>query len=315
MINLKNKKILLTGGRGFLGSYVFNKLIKRGVANENITVTSSKADDLRKQEVCARVVNGKDIIIHCAGKIGGIAYTLDHPAEVFYDNAIMALNIIEESRKASIEKFTFIGTACSYPRQISQPFREEDLWAGYPDEINATYGLSKRMALVQAQSYRKEYNFNSIYLILSNLYGPGDDFTLKYSHVIPALVRKAVSALEKKQKEIVVWGTGNISREFIFVEDAAEAIVLATERYDKSDPVNIGSGEEIYIKDLVKLIIELVGFDGKIKWDTSKPDGQPRRSLDVSRARTEFFFEAKTSLIEGIKKTIKWYIQNKEKIE
>ena len=315
MLDLKNKKILLTGGRGFLGSYVFNKLIEMGVHDENITVTSSKVDDLRKQEVCARVVKGKDIVIHCAGKIGGIAYTFEHPAEVFYDNAIMALNMIEESRKAGIEKFTFIGTACSYPRLISQPFKEEDLWAGYPDEINATYGLAKRMALVQAQSYRKEYNFNSIYLILSNLYGPGDDFTLKYSHVIPALVRKTVSALEKKQKEIIVWGTGNISREFLFVEDAAEAIVLATEKYDKNDPVNIGSGEEIYIKDLVKLIMELVGFKGDVKWDTSRPDGQPRRSLDVSRARTEFFFKAKTSLREGIKKTIEWYTQNKEKIE
>lgn len=311
MIQLKNKKILLTGGKGFLGSYVFRKLIERGVPKENITSTSSKSDDLRDKDVCARVVNGKDIVIHCAGRVGGIGYALEHPAEIFYDNIIMALNIIEESRKAKIEKLTFVGSACSYPKSIRQPFKEEDFWLGYPDEINATYGIAKRVALVQTQSYKKEYDFNSIHLILANLYGPGDDLSLEYSHVVSALIRKFISAMEKKQKEVIVWGTGNPTREFLFVEDAAEAIILATERYDKSEPINIGTGKEISIKELVKMIINIVGFKGNIKWDASKPDGQPRRCLDVSKAKKEFEFEAKTNLLEGLKKTIEWYRTNK----
>lgn len=315
MIQLKNKRILLTGGKGFLGSYVFRKLIERGVSEESITVTSSKTDDLRNRNVCAKVVKGKDVVIHCAGKIGGIRYTLEHPGEVFYDNAAMALNIIEESCKSKVEKLTFVGTACSYPKQISLPYNEEAIWTGYPDEINATYGLAKRFALVHGQAYRQEYGFNSIHLLLANLYGPGDDFSLKYSHVIAALIRKALHAIENNEKEIVVWGTGNASREFLFVEDAAEAIILATERYNKPEPINVGTGKEISIKNLAELIGELVGFKGKIVWDTSKPDGQPRRCLDVSKAKKEFGFEAKTDIEEGLKKTIEWYNINRDNLE
>lgn len=315
MINLKNREILLTGGNGFLGSHVLRKLIERGIPKKSITITFSQKDDLRDKEICTKLVRGKDIVIHCAGKVGGISYALAHPAEIFYDNAAMALNIIEESHKAKIEKLTFVGSACAYPKLISQPFKEESLWLGYPEEINATYGLAKRFALVQSQSYKKEYNFNSIHLILANLYGPGDDFSLEYSHVIPALIKKSIHAVDNNEKEIVVWGTGKASREFLYVEDAAEAIILATERYDKSEPVNVGNGKEILIKELVELITELVGFKGKIKWDTSKPDGQPRRCLDVSKAKKEFGFEAKTELRDGLKKTIEWYITNKDRIE
>ena len=315
MINLKNKKILLTGGKGFLGSYVFRKLIDRSVPVENITVTSSKKDDLRDKRVCSKVVKNKDIVIHCAGKVGGIGYALEHPAEIFYENAMMALNIIEASRKAKVEKLAFIGSACCYPRLISPPFNEEDIWLGYPDEINATYGIAKRVALVQAQSYRKEYNFNSIHLVLANLYGPADDFSVKNSHVIASLIRKSISAIKNKEKEIVVWGTGNPTREFLFVEDAAEAIVLATEKYDKSEPINVGTGKEISIKELVKLITGLVGFKGKIVWDASKPDGQPRRCLDISKAEKEFGFKARIDIKEGLKKTIEWYRSNRDKIE
>ena len=219
----------------------------------------------------------------------------------------MALNIIDESRKANVQKLTFIGTACSYPQKINLPYKEESLWSGYPDEINATYGLSKRLAIVLGQSYRQEYNLNSIHLLLANLYGIGDDFSLQYSHVIPALINKVIYAVQHKEKEIEVWGTGKASREFLYVEDAAEAIILATERYNKKEPVNVGNGKEITIKELIKLITELVGFKGSIKRDTSKPDGQTRRCLDVSKAKKEFGFEAKTNLLEGLKKTIEWY--------
>jgi len=315
MTQLKNKKILLTGGKGFLGSYVYKKLIERGVPEENIIVTSSKTDDLRDRNICDRVVNGIDVVIHCAGKIGGIQYTLEHPGQAFYDNAAMALNIIEASRKANVEKLTFVGTACSYPRKVDIPYKEDELWSGYPDEINATYGLAKRFALVHGQSYRKEYGFNSVYLVLANLYGPCDDFSIKYSHVISALIRKAVDAVENNEKELIVWGTGNASREFLYVEDAAEAIILATEMYNKEEPVNVGNGKEITIKNLVKLICEIVGFEGKIVFDTSKPDGQPRRCLNVSKAEKEFGFRARTGLREGLKKTIEWYKANMGSIE
>jgi len=315
MIQLKNKRILLTGGNGFLGTFVFKKLIDRGVPEKNITVPSSKTDDLRDKNICTKVINGNDIVLHCAGKIGGIQYTLEHPGESFYDNASMALNIIEESRKAKIEKLTFVGTACSYPKEIGLPYKEESLWDGYPDEINATYGLSKKMALVHGQSYRKEYGLNSIHLLLANLYGPCDNFDLKYSHVIPALIRKCINAIENNENNIVVWGTGKASREFLFVEDAAEAVVLATENYNEGAPINVGNSKEISMKELVSLITELTGFKGEIKWDISKPDGQPRRCLDVSKAKKEFGFEAKTSLREGLKKTIGWYITNKDKIK
>lgn len=315
MIELKDKKILLTGGKGFLGSYVYEILLKKGIPKENITITSSKSTDLRDGNACAKAIKGKEIVIHCAGKIGGIRYTLDHPGEVFYDNASMALNIIEESRKAGVEKLIFTGTACEYPRKTGIPYMEEELWSGYPDEINATYGLAKRFALVHGQSYRKEYNFNCIHLLLANLYGPRDDFSIRYSHVIAALIMKAVQAVENGKDKIEVWGTGKASREFLFVEDAAEAIVLAAEKYDKGDPINVGTGSEITIKELAGLIGELAGFKGYIVWDASKPDGQPRRCLDISKAKREFGFEAKTGLREGLAKTIEWYKTNRDNIE
>ena len=315
MIDVKNKKILLTGGYGFLGSFVLEKLKQRGIPEKNITLTNSKDHDLRLKETCEKVIKGQQVVIHCAGKIGGIKYTLEHPGESFYENSVMALNMIEAARKAKTEKFTFVGTACSYPRKVNIPYNEDELWSGYPDEINATYGLAKRFALVQQQGYKKEYGFNSVHLLLANLYGPRDDFTLNYSHVVPALIRKALDATEKKEKELVVWGSGKASREFLFVEDAAEAIILATEKYDKIEPVNVGNGQEVSIKELISLISEYTGFKGKIVWDTSKPDGQPRRCLDVSRAKKEFGFTAKTDIREGLKSTIEWYRKNKDKYE
>jgi len=311
MIDLRAKKILLTGGHGFLGSFVLEKLKQRRIPEKNITLTNSKQHDLRIKEVCEKVVRNHQIVIHCAGKIGGIKYTLEHPAESFYHNSVMALNIIEASRKANVEKLAFVGTACSYPKEVGIPYREDELWTGYPDEINATYGLSKRFALVQQQAYKKEYGLNSVHLLLANLYGPKDDFTLNYSHVIAALIKKSIKAADSSEKELVVWGTGNASREFLYVEDAAEAIILATEKYEKIEPVNIGNGQEISIRELVGLITELTGFKGKITWDTSKPDGQPRRCLDVSRAKNEFGFVAKVSIKEGLQKTIEWYKKNK----
>lgn len=311
MINLKNKKILLTGATGFLGSFVMDNLLSRGVNGKNIRVTTSKKHDLRMMPVCEKVVKGVNIVIHCAGKVGGIGYALRHPAEIFYDNAAMSLNILEASRKEGVEKVTIIGSACAYPRNTQVPYTENHLWDGYPDKINATYGLAKRLALVQQQSYREEYSFNSVHLVLANLYGPRDDFSIENSHVIPALIRKSMNAVDSNEKELVVWGTGKASREFLYVEDAAEAIILATEKYGKTEPVNIGNGREVLIKELVSLIAELTGFKGKITWDTSKPDGQPRRCLDVSRAKKEFGFAAKVGIKEGLQKTIEWYKKNK----
>ena len=315
MVELRDKKILLTGGKGFLGSYVYRTLIQSGVPEKNIKITLSKNDDLRDRAGCARAIKGNDVVIHCAGKIGGISYTLEHPGEVFYDNAAMALNMFEESRRANIEKLIFVGSACSYPRKIRVPYLEEDLWSGYPDEINATYGLAKKFALVQGQAYRKEYRLNSIHLLLANLYGPCDDFSLKYSHVIAALIRKAIDAVEQNKKEIIAWGTGKASRGFLYVEDAAEAIVLAAERYDQGEPINVGTDREITIKELAEVICGLAGFKGSIVWDHSKPDGQPRRCLNVSKAEKEFGFKAKTGLREGLKKTIDWYKANKGNLE
>lgn len=307
---LRNKKILVTGGAGFVGSFVVKKLIKKGIPSKNILVPRSKDCDLRKWENCQRVIQGQDVVIHLAAKVGGIGLNRAKPGELFYDNLVMGAQLMEAARQAKVKKFVAIGTICAYPKFTPTPFKEENLWAGYPEETNAPYGLAKKMLLVQAQAYRQQYDFNAIYLLPVNLYGPGDNFDPASSHVIPALIRKVFEAKKNKQKSIEVWGTGKATREFLYVEDAAEGIILATERYEKPDPVNLGSEMEISIKDLVRLICQLAGYKGKIIWDKTKPDGQPRRMLDVSRAKKEFDFEAKTDFQEGLKKTIDWCAKN-----
>jgi len=248
-----------------------------------------------------------DLVIHLAAKVGGIGANQENPGEFFYDNLMMGVQLMEEGRKFGIEKFVALGTICCYPKFTPVPFKEENLWNGYPEETNAPYGLAKKMLLVQSRAYRKQYGFNSIFLMPVNLYGPRDNFDPKSSHVIPALIKKCFDAIKENKNEIVVWGTGNATREFLYVEDATEGIMLATEKYDKPEPVNLGAGFEISIKDLVELIAKLTGFKGKIIWDTTKPDGQPRRCLDTSKAEKEFGFKAKTPFEEGLKKTIEWY--------
>lgn len=311
-----NKKILVTGGAGFLGSFVLDGLIReRNVRQENVSIPRSANIDLRIWENCVRVVKDIDIVIHLAGRGGGIGYNRKYPGMLFYDNIVMNSQLMEAARQEGVEKFVGIGTVCSYPKYAAVPFKEESLWDGYPEETNAAYGLSKKMMLVQSQAYRQQYGFNSIHLLMVNLYGPRDNFNLESSHVIPALIRKFVDAVQNEEKEVVVWGTGKASREFLYVEDAAEAILFATEKYNKADPVNIGAGKEITIHELVNLIGELTGFKGDIVWDTSKPDGQPRRCLDTSKAKREFGFEAKTDFREGLKRTIDWYKVNVLKVE
>jgi len=309
-MDLKNKKILVTGGAGFLGLFVVKKLIERGVPKENIFIPRSKDFDLLKWENCQKVVKDKDVVIHLAAKVGGIGFNQKYPGELFYDNLIMGVQLMEAARQAGIEKFVAIGTICAYPKFTPVPFKEEDLWSGYPEETNAPYGLAKKMLLVQAQAYRQQYGFNAIYLLPVNLYGPGDNFNPESSHVIPALIKKVADAKKENKDFIEVWGTGKATREFLYVEDAAEGIILATEKYDKPDPINLGSGMEISIKDLVETICRLMNFKGEIRWDTLKPDGQPRRCLDVTRAEKEFGFKAKTDFETGLKRTIEWYLEN-----
>ncbi len=305
-----NKKILVTGGAGFVGSFIVEKLKERGVKEENIEVPRSNICDLREKENCKRVVKDKDTVIHLAAVVGGIGANRKNPGKFFYDNATMGIHLIHESWKANVQKFVAIGTICAYPKFTTVPFKEENLWNGYPEETNAPYGLAKKMMLVQCQGYRQQYGFNGIFLLPVNLYGPGDNFDPESSHVIPALIRKCVTAIKNNEKEIVVWGDGSPTREFLYVEDAAEGILLATEKYNKPEPVNIGAGFEISIKNLVELTAELTCFNGNIIWDTTKPNGQPRRCLDVSKAKKEFGFGAKTNFKEGLKKTIDWYLKN-----
>jgi GDP-L-fucose synthase len=309
-----DNKILVTGGAGFLGSFIIEKLVKeRKVNPQNIRIPRSKETDLRKWENCVNAVKDIDIVIHLAAKVGGIGFNKKYPATLFYDNTIMGIQLMEAARQERVQKFVAIGTVCAYPKYTPVPFKEEDLWKGYPEETNAPYGIAKKILLVQAQAYREQYGFNAIYLLPVNLYGPRDNFDPESSHVIPALVKKMVDAKEEGKKEVVVWGTGKASREFLYVEDAAEGILLAAEKYNKPDPVNLGTGKEITIKELVNLIAELTGYKGKIVWDTSKPDGQPRRRLETARANREFGFEAKTDFLEGLKRTVDWYFSTKVK--
>ena len=301
-------KILLTGGAGFLGSHIVENLVeKRGVSRDNIVIPRSRDLDLRIWENCRRTVADSDLVIHLAARVGGIGFNQRNPGPLFYDNIIMGAQLIEAARHAGVKKFVQIGTVCSYPKYTPAPFKEESLWDGYPEETNAPYGIAKKALLVMAQAYRQQYEMNIIYLVPVNLYGPKDNFDLYNSHVIPALIRKFVEAVRRGDKKVVVWGTGNSSREFLYVEDAAEGIIAAAEKYDKADPVNLGTGTEITIKELVKLIARLTDFEGQVVWDTTKPDGQPRRCLDTSRAEKEFGFKAKTDFVSGLRKTIKWY--------
>lgn len=310
----EGKRLLVTGGAGFLGSYIVEKLKKRGA--KDIFVPLIEEYDLRKLEHIIKVykISQPDIVIHLAASVGGIGINREKPGEFFYDNLIMGIQLMEKARQFKVEKFVALGTVCAYPKFTHVPFKEEELWNGYPEETNAPYGLAKKMLLVQAQAYRQQYRFNAIYLLPVNLYGPRDNFNPESSHVIPAVIKKCFDAIEEGKDEIIAWGTGEASREFLYVEDAAEGILLATEKYNKPQPVNIGSGMEIKIKELIKLIAGLTGFRGKIIWDKTKPDGQPRRSLDTSKAEKEFGFKAKTGFKEGLKKTVEWYKKNKRNL-
>jgi GDP-L-fucose synthase len=305
-----SKRICVTGGSGFLGSFLLKKLEARGA--RSVFVPRVEQYDLVNLENIRRMLHNSrpQIVIHLAARVGGIGANRAHPAEFFYDNTMMGVQLMHESWKAGVEKFIALGTVCSYPKYTPVPFREESLWDGYPEETNAPYGLAKKMMLVQSQSYRQQYGFNSIFLIPVNLYGPRDNFDLETSHVIPALIRKCIEANEKGESSIEVWGDGSPTREFLYVDDAAEGILLGAEKYDLSDPVNLGSGEEISIRDLANMIARLAGFEGEFVWDTSRPNGQPRRSLDTSKAEARFGFKARTRLEEGLKETIEWYRSN-----
>lgn len=312
--SLANKRICVTGGAGFLGSFIQESLKKRGV-NDIFVPLRKQYDLIEVSDIRRMLTDAKpDVIIHLAANVGGIGANMEHPAEFFYDNLMMGVQLIHESWKAGVEKFVAIGTICAYPKYTPIPFKEDDLWNGYPEETNAPYGLAKKMLLVQSQAYRKQYGFNSIYLLPVNLYGPRDNFNPKSSHVIPALIHKCYEAKLNHIPEVVIWGDGSPTREFIYAGDAAEGIVMATEKYNGSEPVNIGSGMEISIKDLAELIARLIGYEGKLVYDTTKPNGQPRRALDVSRARESFGFTAKMGFEEGLKQTIDYYISNRDAI-
>jgi GDP-L-fucose synthase len=304
------KKILVTGGKGFLGSHVVHKLKEAG-CNSIVTFSSREYDLKDIYQIRSLLdLHRPDIIIHAAAKVGGIGANVEKPAEFFYDNLIMGLQLMDEARKSNVLKFVTIGTVCMYPKHTPIPFKEEEIWNGYPAEDTAPYGLAKKMLMVQGQVYKRQYGYNSIFLIPANLYGPGDNFNPESSHVIPALIKKFVDAVDEKRDEVEIWGSGKATREFIYVEDAALAIVKATEAYNETDPVNIGTGEEVSIKDLAEKIAELTGYEGNIVWNKSKPDGQPRRCIDVSKAKERFGFKVYTSLEDGLGKTISWYKNN-----
>ena len=305
----ENKKIIVTGGSGFLGTYVVEKLEARGAGE--IFIPRSSKYDLRDVGAIRRVLSDirPDIVIHLAARVGGIGANMAHPAEFFYDNLMMGVQLLHESWAAGVSKFVGIGTVCAYPADTPVPFKEEDFWKGYPEPTNAPYGLAKKMLLVESQAYREQYGYNSIFLVPVNLYGPRDNFDLETSHVIPALIRKCLEALEGGVDELEVWGDGSPTREFLYAEDAAEGILLATEFYNSSDPVNLGNEYEVSIRDLVETIANLTGFQGDLNWDTSRPNGQMRRKLDVSRADTQFGFRSQTTLEDGLRKTIEFYRQ------
>ncbi len=313
-IDLSTKRICVTGGAGFLGQHLVRNLRTKGA--RDIFIPRYPEYDLVKGEDISRMLEDSqpDIIIHLAAHVGGIGANMARPAEFFYDNLMMGVQLMHQAWQRGVEKFVAIGTICAYPKFTPIPFKEEHLWDGYPEETNAPYGLAKKMLLVQSQAYRQQYGFNSIFLLPVNLYGPGDNFDPASSHVIPALIRKCVEAKEQGADEIVAWGDGSPTREFIYVEDAAEGIALATQYYNRSEPVNIGSSFEISIKDLTELIARLTGFEGWVRWDTSKPNGQPRRKLDTTRAKEYFGFSAKTNFEDGLRKTIDWYLANRSKI-
>ncbi len=304
---MRDKRITVTGGKGFLGTHLLRELGRRGC--RRVSVADLPEYNLVRIEDVRRLYEEQrpDIVIHLAAKVGGIGFNEANPASLFYDNIMMGVQLLHEGYLRKIEKFVALGTICAYPKFTPVPFREDDLWNGYPEETNAPYGLAKKMMLVQAQAYRRQYGFNAIFLLPVNLYGPGDNFDPASSHVIPALIKKCVDAKRAGDPEIVVWGTGAATREFFYVEDAAEAIALATEKYDGPEPVNIGAGFEISIRDLTALIVELTGFTGRVVWDATRPDGQPRRMLNTDRARSAFGFQARTAFREGLARTIAWY--------
>lgn len=308
MKNLRNKRIIVTGGTGFLGSRIVKKLRTRGY--RDIYVPLSKDYDLVEMDAVKKLYAAikPEIVIHLAAKVGGIEANSRNPGAFFYDNLMMGAQLMEAGRQAGVEKFVAIGTICCYPKLTPVPFKEEDLWNGYPEETNAPYGLAKKMLLVQSLAYRKQYDFNSIFLMPVNLYGPGDNFDPESSHVIPSLIKKCCDAIREGRDEIMVWGTGKATREFLYVDDAADGIIMAMERYNKPDPVNLGAGFEISIKNLANIITKQAGFKGRIRWDKTKPDGQPRRRLDTSKAYKEFGFKAKTGFEKGLIKTIHWYM-------
>jgi GDP-L-fucose synthase len=309
-LELSNKKILVTGGAGFLGQQVVSQLIAAGASPDRITIPRSKDYDLCVMANCQEVVKNQDIIIHLAAHVGGIGLNQQKPAELFYDNLMMGTQLIHAAYQAKIEKFVCVGTICAYPKFTPVPFKEEDLWNGYPEETNAPYGVAKKALLVQLQAYRQQYGFNGIYVLPVNLYGPADNFDTSSSHVIPALIRKVHEAQQRKDKTLPVWGDGSPSREFIYAADAAQGIVLATTKFDSPEPVNLGTNFEITIKDLIELICELMEFKGEIVWETDKPNGQPRRCLDTQKAKEYFGFQATTTLRDGLKQTIEWYRSN-----
>jgi dTDP-glucose 4,6-dehydratase/GDP-L-fucose synthase len=310
-----DKRVMVTGGGGFLGSHLVDELEARG-DNVDVFVPSSSEYDFRERAGIKQAFRASqpDVVLHLAATVGGIGANRENPGKYFYENTVMGVELMEQARKYGVEKFSILGTICSYPKHTPVPFREEDLYEGYPEETNAPYGIAKKALLTQSRAYRKQYDFNSVYLMPVNLYGPRDDFDLETSHVIPAIIRKCIEARERGDESITAWGTGEPTREFLYVKDAADGILTATERYDESDPVNLGSRMEISIRDLIETIADLTDFEGGVEWDVSKPDGQPRRKLDTSRARERFGWEATTKFEEGLKATIEWYEEHRETV-